>query len=221
MLCLSLGNQLHSSRARGYQSQTKRKEHPTTRPRNICLYHLRLLSSLFPMAFAPTFGSFGDFITLVVLVRDAYSALSESAGSPHEYQNLMNELDELADVVRQLSDASVTLKPEVARAVERRLVECCASLCQFNRRLQRHSTFAATSSITRSDWRRIQRALLKLKWKLVVSSDVGKIQSVIMSHKTSFILLLTIGVQYEIPFFLSVAIELNDLKHFLDRMYTT
>lgn len=54
-----------------------------------------------------------------------------------------------------------------------------------------------------------------------MSSDVSKIQSVIMSHKMSFILLLTIGVQCEIPSFLSVAIELNNLKPFLDRTYNT
>lgn len=44
------------------------------------------------MAFAPTFGSFGDFISVGILIKDILRTFDHVRGSVAEYRSLIKEL---------------------------------------------------------------------------------------------------------------------------------
>jgi len=51
------------------------------------------------MDFGLTFGSVGDFIAIIALIRDIIEALDDARGSAKEYQDLVRELDTLRQTV--------------------------------------------------------------------------------------------------------------------------
>ncbi|KAJ4423395.1 hypothetical protein N0V82_001999 [Gnomoniopsis sp. IMI 355080] len=57
------------------------------------------------MSFGPTFGSFGDFISLVVLIKDISTALHEQRGSAKKYQDVIKNLDILSETVQAVETA--------------------------------------------------------------------------------------------------------------------
>lgn len=57
------------------------------------------------MSFAPTFGSFGDFISIALLIKEIYTALDEQKGSAKKYQDLIRSLDILLKTVQAVDSA--------------------------------------------------------------------------------------------------------------------
>lgn len=51
------------------------------------------------MAFAPSFGSFGDFLSIAILIKDIIVALDECRGSSHKYQDLRQGLEVLGETI--------------------------------------------------------------------------------------------------------------------------
>lgn len=141
------------------------------------------------MSFSPTFGSFGDFVSLVIIIRDLYSALSESSGSASEYQDIKDELDDVADLVQKYIKLIATgnLKPEHVRSVERQIGRWSVKFQQHEKCIRNYPALAEVSVTTPPSrrqwiWRRIQM----IKWRLVNSKDVTKIRDDINSFRLAF-----------------------------------
>ncbi|KAF3770082.1 hypothetical protein M406DRAFT_325551 [Cryphonectria parasitica EP155] len=54
------------------------------------------------MSFAPTFASFGDFLSIALLIKDIISALDDSRGSAKKYQDLIQSLAILEQAIQQV-----------------------------------------------------------------------------------------------------------------------
>lgn len=55
------------------------------------------------MSFDPTFGSFGDFLSIAILIKEICVALNESRGSARNYQDLIQQLEILAKAIQALA----------------------------------------------------------------------------------------------------------------------
>lgn len=56
------------------------------------------------MAFDPSFGSFGDFLSIAALIKDIVIALDDSRGSKKKYQALIQQLGILTVVIEQIEN---------------------------------------------------------------------------------------------------------------------
>ena len=54
------------------------------------------------MPFAPSFGSFGDFFTIVILIKNIINALDDATGSKSEYQHLIEALSSLVAAFQEV-----------------------------------------------------------------------------------------------------------------------
>lgn len=52
------------------------------------------------MSFQPAFGSFGDFLSIAILIKDIATALDDSRGSAKKYQDLLQNLDILSKTIQ-------------------------------------------------------------------------------------------------------------------------
>jgi hypothetical protein len=77
------------------------------------------------MTFAPTFGSFGDFVTAVQLLRQLQLALRDVGGSSTRYQCLIKDIDAFRALISQVRrlvfsdmpfESKNALKPHVSLA---------------------------------------------------------------------------------------------------------
>lgn len=140
------------------------------------------------MSFSPTFGGFGDFVTAILIIRNLYSALSETSGSPREYQRLKDELDDVADLVQKLATRIVNLDPEDAHSIERQIEKCSVTMQLHEQRIRKYPALAEVAPGTSLNKRqRIWRAIQKIKWNLVNSKDVTKMQNDINNFRLSFL----------------------------------
>lgn len=57
------------------------------------------------MSFDPTFGGLGDFVSIVVLIKDIVLALDGSRGSAKKYQDLVRSLDILSTTIEAVEKA--------------------------------------------------------------------------------------------------------------------
>lgn len=57
------------------------------------------------MAFAPSFGSVGDFLSIAILIKDIALALDDCRGSSHKYQELRQGLDVLGETIHHVEKA--------------------------------------------------------------------------------------------------------------------
>lgn len=146
------------------------------------------------MSFSPTFGGFGDFVTAILIIRNLYSALSETSGSPREYQRLKDELDDVADVVQKLATRITTLNPEDAHSIQRQIEKWTVTLQLHEQRIRKYPALAEVTPGTALNKRQqIWRAIQKIKWNLVNSKDVIKMQDDINSFRLSFLLHLNVA----------------------------
>lgn len=68
------------------------------------------------MSFAPTFGSFGDFLSIALLIKDITSALNDSRGSARKYQGLIQSLATLNQTIQAVK--TIYLGPRHADALD-------------------------------------------------------------------------------------------------------
>lgn len=54
------------------------------------------------MSFQPAFGSFGDFLSIAILIKDIVAALDDSRGSAKKYQDLLLTLDIFAKTIQAI-----------------------------------------------------------------------------------------------------------------------
>jgi len=68
------------------------------------------------MPFAPSFGSFGDFFTIVILIKNIINALDDATGSKSEYQHLIEALSSLLEAFQEVKLICQTPNPIPGKA---------------------------------------------------------------------------------------------------------
>lgn len=72
-----------------------------------------------------TFGSFGDIITIIGLAVQVHKALSESAGSSEEYQDLLADLGSFSQLLQIVQSASLITWPRQGTHITRKRHSTC------------------------------------------------------------------------------------------------
>jgi hypothetical protein len=96
------------------------------------------------MSVAVTFGSVGDIITVVGIIKDLVTTLNNSRGSSADYQRVIRELNTFQNILHQLDDLTkfcenhpdYTALRDTARL---EALECARLVEPFKKKLQRYS----------------------------------------------------------------------------------
>ncbi|KAK8878773.1 hypothetical protein PGQ11_000067 [Apiospora arundinis] len=92
------------------------------------------------MSFSPTFGSFGDFISLGILIRDVVNAIDDTHGSAAEYRSLAAQLEITGAMLKEaqrLCESHTTVSNvQLLNEMAKKVVDSCqADLTLFEVRL--------------------------------------------------------------------------------------
>lgn len=140
----------------------------------------------FTMAFDPTFGSVGDFIAVISLISNAYSALSESAGSPFEYRCLVEDLNAFKGLEERLNSHIDALEPNEAARLRRRIATSTTKMLAHEKRISKYKILGTTSSTPQNIREKLSRSLRKISWKIFHSKDVKLIKEDLTLFWSSF-----------------------------------
>ncbi|EON62775.1 hypothetical protein W97_02000 [Coniosporium apollinis CBS 100218] len=139
----------------------------------------------------PAFGfSDGDFIAAINLIVRVSKALNDSGGAASEYRMLLQELQQLQLILKQLREMSSASSRShshfnavkgMALAIQFPLLEFLAKLERFN------SSMCGTSSSSR--WR---SAPGKAQWAVVMQEEVNRMRAVITMKLVTITVLLAL-----------------------------
>lgn len=137
-----------------------------------------------------TFGSVGDIIAVVSIVKDLIEALDKSRGSAAEYQSLIRDLRLLGEVLSKIEEFSSTYETnhELAALYEvaRRLVEPCRQAIEaFGSRVRKYE-----STLGRDNGNVAKATFAKLRWQVGEKEEVSKFRVEVAGHVASMSLLL-------------------------------
>lgn len=139
----------------------------------------------------PTFGSFGDLLSIAALIKDIVIALNDSRGSSKKYQSLMHGLDILNTAIGQVEQLyssqhfTVGIEQGPVTALEQAIAKIWQSLEDFHAKIRKFSTSLSpggSGSVVRDVARKIQ---FKMEEK-----DVQEFQQEILSYNMALDLLL-------------------------------
>lgn len=136
------------------------------------------------MSFFPTFGSFGDFISLVILVRDIASAIEDANGSAADYRSLACELDTIDAVLKQAQQLcehhSTIPNVQILYAVAKNTIDSCqADLAFFKSQLNKYKT-----SLGDGSGNILKRTSRKVMW-LTEKEDISKFRVKLIGYSAS------------------------------------
>ncbi|KAJ0107175.1 hypothetical protein J7T55_014705 [Diaporthe amygdali] len=97
------------------------------------------------MAFAPSFGSFGDFLSIAILIKDIVLALDDCRGSSNKYQELKQGLEILGETIRHVEHAyqnpTLVVYRDTSTTAIRVISRIHQCLADFNsQKLQKYAT---------------------------------------------------------------------------------
>jgi hypothetical protein len=143
---------------------------------------------------APTFGfSFGDFVTALKLIRDISFALRDVSGAATEYRLLLEELQHLEMILKQLQDMRMWSAQSqtnynaicgMARTIEKPLIEFLNKIKKYDRRLGL------------SQGNTMKNVGRKLHWAFAMKEEIPQLRATITMKILSLSLLLTIPTKY-------------------------
>lgn len=146
-----------------------------------------------------TFGSFGDIITIIGVVKQAHKALSESAGSSEDYQNLLADLDSFSQLLQTVQSVCSSVGPDglprslengIGEALGRSKVvlnEIYANIAGYQESLKK----GGSGSWIEDSWRKIWWCLSKkedIKEMRQRLSDCAQILDTLLSVSQSYVL---------------------------------
>jgi hypothetical protein len=96
------------------------------------------------MSVAVTFGSVGDIIAVVGIIKDLITTLNDSRGSSADYQRILRELTSLQNILHHLDDLTKAceIHPDYTAlrdAARLEALECARLVEPFKEKLQRYS----------------------------------------------------------------------------------
>ena len=139
------------------------------------------------MSFALTFGSVGDFLTLIGLGIKAVQALLDGAGSTSEYQDLIAELVALSSVlglVHSRFTPQHRLRPDVVNAIDFEISGCRSVINKFLKSVKGYEK--ALGSAGRHG------SLRKIAWKILKPDDVATLRAKLAAHRGTIDMLVNV-----------------------------
>lgn len=139
----------------------------------------------------PTFGSFGDFLSIAALIKDIVIALNDSRGSSKKYQSLIHGLDILNTAIGQVEQLyrsqrfTVGIERGPVTALEQAIAKIWQSLEDFHAKIRKF----ATSLSPGGSGRVFKDAARKIQFKME-EKDVQEFQQEVLGYNMSLELLL-------------------------------
>lgn len=142
------------------------------------------------MSFSPAFGSFGDFISLSILIKDIVNALSDTHGSVADYRSLARELDIIDTVLKHVCRLCQTNSPvaeiQALHEFARKTIEGCqADLSLFTARLSKYK-----SSLGNNSGKLLKIIFLKLLW-LKEKDGINRFRVKLIGYSGSLNMIMT------------------------------
>ena len=148
------------------------------------------------MSASVTFGSFGDIITICIIIKDLVKALDDSRGASAEYQEVIRELWALDRVLLEVEllwrTCESTVELNALRVTAHRMTDQCRqSIEAFIKKVKkfRPSLRDGGSGNVLKD------ATMKIRWQATHAHDLTKFRAEINAHCSAInMLLLTASV---------------------------
>lgn len=145
------------------------------------------------MAFAPSFGSVGDFLSITILIKDIALALDECRGSAHKYQQLRQGLDVLGETIRHVENAyqnpELVVSNDASATATRLISQIHQSLADFkSQKLQKY----ATSLSPGGSGNAFKDAARKIQFKFD-EKDIENFQREVMTNNMLLTILLEVS----------------------------
>lgn len=146
------------------------------------------------MEFALAFGSVGDFIAVIALVKDILTALDDCRGSAKDYRDVVEALEILQKTIQQVSqiykDRHITNDfPDLQVLAQSSIFQIQKSLEGFRDRTQK---FAPSLSGRRKK-HGVRDIARKIQWKFD-EKDVIKFKDEIKGYSTSLNMLISVTI---------------------------
>lgn len=152
---------------------------------------------MLPSFISFTFGSFGDIVTVIQLLRDVVKVLGDSKGASLDYQKLVEELrgyeDVLVEVHDTLSDSRTPVR--VARALRKEVDLCNAIITRINRDIIKYRESLRRGGSKRmmiDSWR-------KIGWTLFRGPEVDQVRQELASCAQRMTASISLSTKYVHP----------------------
>ena len=138
-----------------------------------------------------TFGSVGDIISTVLLIKALVKALDDSQGSGSEYCELIRELWSLEVALLEVENLSHT-HPTVSsvNTLRQAALQCRPGIDDFLKKIQKYHTSLRTQgsgNVIRDVWWKVQ-------WRVTFKDDLAQFRAEVNSHASSITLLMLSSV---------------------------
>ena len=152
-----------------------------------------------------TFGSVGDIIAVGLLIKDLVAALNQSRGSQAEYNQLVDELNLLGDVLDRIDNLCNAAGTTVGRISEvSALHEATLQIAQncrkcmegFIARLKKYGKTLGSSG-TRTKSEMFKAAMAQIRWQLGGKEEVVRFRAGITSQTAALNLALAATTWYD------------------------
>lgn len=143
------------------------------------------------------FGSFGDIITLSILIKDLVKALNDSRGSSAEYQAVFQELwcldQALLEVERLFRSLNEALDFDNLKLIARRSIQ---QLRETIVKLQQHIEIYHDTLKQGPSVGRVKIAGFEIRWQVSEKEALAKFRTEVQVHHSSVFMLLSILGMY-------------------------
>lgn len=145
------------------------------------------------MAFSPSFGSVGDFLSITILIKDIIVALDDCRGSSHKYQELRQRLGILGETIHHVEQAfqnpELVVSNETSTTATRVISQIHQCLAAFNS--QKLEKFA-TSFSPGGSGNAFKDAARKIQFKFD-EKDIERFQREIMDYNVLLTILMEVS----------------------------
>lgn len=146
------------------------------------------------MAFSPSFGSVGDFLSIAILIKDVIVALDDCRGSSHKYQKLRQGLVLLGETIhlvqRAFQNPRLVVPNGLSTTATRVISQIHQSLTTFkSKKLEKYSSSLSPGGSGSS----FKDAARKIQFKFD-EEDIEKFQGEMREYKELLVILLNLSV---------------------------
>lgn len=146
------------------------------------------------MAFSPSFGSVGDFLSIGILIKDVIVALDDCRGSSRKHQKLRQGLVLLEETInlvqRAFHNPELVVPDDISTSATGLISQICQSVTTFkSQKLEKYSASFSPGGSGNS----FKDAARKIQFKFD-EEDIEKFQGEIREYKELLIILLNLSV---------------------------
>ena len=148
------------------------------------------------MSAGVTFGSFGDVVSLCIVIKDLIKAVDDSRGSSAEYQEIIRELWALDRALLELGALwrtdEGTVESNALRETAHRMADQCRQCIEaFLEKVKKYGS----SLQDRGSGKVMKDTTMKVRWRLAHADELIKFRAEINTHCSAInMLLLTVSV---------------------------